>query len=92
MRTQLKQLIEEGSRLPGLQQRKVGCLVTVNIRAGRTGPSCTGVLLTRHHVLSPQDCAGPGVLVNRRTTTRPGSDNLTPIILVHSHWSRPSEC
>ena len=27
MRTQLKQLIEEVSRLPGLQQRKVGCLV-----------------------------------------------------------------
>ena len=54
--------------------REVTCLVTVNIRAARTGSTgCTGVLLTRHHVLSPQECSAPGPsLVNRRTTTRPG--------------------
>ena len=49
---------------------EVGSLVTVNIRGGSAG-SCTGVLLTRHHVLAPQHCDGGQV--SRRTTTRPGS-------------------
>ena len=42
-------------------------LVTVNIRGG-PAEGCTGLLLTRHHVLAPQQCEGG--LVNRRTTTR----------------------
>ena len=53
---------------------KVGSLVTVNIRGGLAG-SCTGVLLTRHHLLAPQQCEGGQV--HRRKTTRQAPDNLT---------------
>ena len=53
-------------RLLRLTRRKSLVLVNMSVDGDDDGHPCTGVLLTRHHVLSPAQCSRRTLEVNRR--------------------------